>query len=252
MQQPSSRSRPRRNRSEARLHYFFKHHKSLLHGRISEGPSGRVFGGVKMFSNKDYRQIIRRSLGAASLLAALICIGVAINAVSAGRAASGFDLANDFPRGAVVYAQFQDLPAAVKQWDESALKDRYLKSVNYRKLWSRHLANKLFSRWEEFNDAAGFSLGLTALSAVADGRAAIAVYDIGRLDLVVIAPLDPAKFAATQFFQNKNKFEEVEAPGGAVYYLSDVEADKGRQKQQIGFAQLKDKFILATSERLLL
>ncbi|HEY7181099.1 MAG TPA: hypothetical protein VIC84_06760 [Blastocatellia bacterium] len=205
-----------------------------------------------MFSNKDYRQIIRRSLGAASLLAALIRIGVAINAMSAGRAAGGFDLANDFPRGAVVYAQFQDLPAAVRQWDESALKDRYLKSVNYQKLWSRHLANKLFSRWEEFNDAAGFSLGLTAFSAVADNRAAIAVYDIGRLDLVVIAPLDPAKFAATQFFQNKDKFEEVEAPGGTVYYLSDVEADKGRQKQQIGFAQLKDKFILATSERLLL
>ncbi|MBO0724464.1 MAG: hypothetical protein J2P52_02600, partial [Blastocatellia bacterium] len=165
-----------------------------------------------MFSYKDYRQIIRRSLGAAALLAALICIGVAINAVSAGRAAGGFELANDFPRGAVVYAQFQDLPAAVKQWDESALKDRYLKSVNYQKLWSRHLANKLFSRWEEFNDAAGFSLGLTAFSAVTDNRAAIAVYDIGRLDLVVIAPLDPAKFAATRFFQNKNSFEELEAP----------------------------------------
>jgi hypothetical protein len=205
-----------------------------------------------MFSNTDYRQIIRRSLFTAALLATLICIGVAINAVSAGRASSGFELANDFPRGAVVYAQFRDLPAAVKQWDESALKERYLKSVNYQKLWSRHLAIKLFSRWEEFNTAAGFSLGLPAFSAAASNRAAIAVYDIGRLDLVVIAPLGDAKFAATQFFQHKDNFEEVEAPGGTVYYLSDVEADKGRQKQQIGFAQLKGRFVLATSERLLL
>src|SRR5262245_55797614 len=157
-----------------------------------------------MLSNTDYRQIIRRSLGAAALLAALICIGVAIHAVSAGRAASGFELANDFPRGAVVYAQFKDLPAAIKQWDESALKDRFLKSVNYQKLWSRHLANKLFSRWEEFNAAAGFSLGASAFGAIADNRAAIAVYDIGRLDLVVIAPLSDAKFAATQFFQSKD------------------------------------------------
>jgi hypothetical protein len=200
----------------------------------------------------DYRRMIKRSLFTAALLAALICIGVAINAALAGRAASGFELANDFPRGAIVYAQFQDLPAAVKQWDESALKERYLKSVNYQKLWSRHLANKLFSRWEEFNAATGFSLGLPAFSAIADNRAAIAVYDIGRLDLVVIAPLGDAKFAATQFFQHKDNFEEVEAPGGTVYYLSDVEADSGRQKQQIGFAQLKGRFIIATSEKLLL
>ena len=201
-----------------------------------------------MFSSMDYLQIIRRFL----FTAALVGIGVAINAVSAARAAKGFDLASDFPRGAVVYAQFKDLPAAIKQWNESALKERYLKSVNYQKLLSRHLANKLFSRWEEFNDATGFSLDLSAFGAAADNRAAIAVYDIGRLDLVVIAPLSDAKFAATQFFQSKDNFEESEAPGGAIYYISDVEADNGRQKQQIGFAQLKGRFVLATSEKLLL
>ncbi|HEY8459169.1 MAG TPA: hypothetical protein VIM99_02245, partial [Blastocatellia bacterium] len=205
-----------------------------------------------MFSRTDYLQMIKRSLLAAALIAALVCIGVAINSTPAGGAAGGLDLANDFPRGAVVYAQFQDLPAAIKQWDESALKERYLRSVNYQKLWSRHLANKLFSRWVEFNAAAGFSLSASVFSAVADNRAAIAVYDIGRLDLIAVAPLDPAKFAATQFFQNKDNFEELEAPGGTVYYLSDVEADGGRQKQQIGFAQLQGRFILATSEKLLL
>src|SRR5262245_17256293 len=205
-----------------------------------------------MFSNTDYRQMIKGCGLGAALVAALICVVVMSNAVSANRAASGFELANDFPRGAVVYAQFQDLPAAVKQWDESALKERYLKSVNYQKLWSRHLANKLFSRWEEFNTTAGFSLGASAFSAVTDNRAAVAIYDIGRLDLVVIAPLSDAKFAATQFFQNKDNFEKLEAPGGAVYYLSDVEADSGRQKQQLGFAQLKGRFILATNEKLLL
>ncbi len=201
-----------------------------------------------MCSNTDYRRIVKGFL----FTAALICIGVAINVASASRASKGFDLANDLPRGAVVYAQFKDLPAAIKQWDESALKERYLKSVNYQKMWSRHLANKLFSRWEEFNKAAGFSLSLSAFSAIADNRAAVAVYDIGRLDLVVIAPLDDAKFAATRFFQHKDNFEETEAPDGTVYYLSDVEADRGRQKQRIGFAQLKGRFVLATSERLLL
>src|SRR5215471_10424312 len=179
-----------------------------------------------MFSNKDYRQIIKRSLFAAALLIALVGVGVVINAVSASRATDSFELAKDFPRGAVVYAQFNDLPAAIKQWDESALKDRYLAGVNHQKFWSRHLANKLFSRWEEFNEATGFSLGASVFSAIADKRAAIAVYDIGRLELVLIAPLDESRFAATQFLQNKEKFEEREAPDGTVYYLSDVEADR--------------------------
>jgi len=205
-----------------------------------------------MFSKSDWRQIIKRSLFAAALLIALIGVGLVINVVSAKRAAGGFELANDFPRGAVVYAQFKDLPAAIRQWDESALKDRYLGSVNHQKLWSRHLANKLFSRWEEFNAATGFPLGASAFGAVADNRAAIAVYDIGRLELVLIAPVGDAKFAASQFFQSKDNFAENEAPDGTVYYLSDVEADSGRQKQQIGFAQLKGRFVLATSEKLLL
>ncbi|HKQ74994.1 MAG TPA: hypothetical protein VJ810_14965 [Blastocatellia bacterium] len=205
-----------------------------------------------MFSNTDYRRIIRRSVFTAAPLTALIAIGIAINAVSANRASRGFEQARDFPRGAVVYAQFKDLPEAIKQWDESALKGRYLASVNYQKMWSRHLANKLFSRWEEFNSAAGFSLGASAFSAIADNRAAVAVYDIGRFDLVVIAPLSDAKFAVTQFFQHKDSFEQIELPGGTVYYLSEVEADNGRQKQQIGFAQLKDRFVVATSEKLLL
>jgi hypothetical protein len=211
-----------------------------------------------MFSNNDIRQIIkiiRQPLFAAAMLIGLIGVGFTIHkvwAVSASRATDSFELAKDFPRGAVVYAQFNDLPAAIKQWDESALKDRYLASANQQKFWSRHLANKLFSRWEEFNDATGFSLSASVFSAIADKQAAIAVYDIGRLDLILIAPLDEGRFAATQFLQNKESFEEREALDGTVYYLSDVEADKGRQKQQIGFAHLKGKFALATSEKLLL
>ncbi|MGH9835798.1 MAG: hypothetical protein ACRD9Y_22495 [Blastocatellia bacterium] len=205
-----------------------------------------------MISKADWLQLLKRSLVVIALLIVFIIIGMAISVVSARRAANSFELANDFPRGALVYAQFKDLRVALKQWDESSLKDRYLGSVNYQQLQTRHLAIKLVSRWNEFNDATGFPIDTSALGALADNRAAIAVYDIGRLDLVLIAPLSDEKFAATQFFQSKDNFEEIESPDGVAYYLSDVEADKGRQKQQIGFAALKGRFVLATSEKLLL
>lgn len=205
-----------------------------------------------MISKADWLQLLKRSLVVIALLIVFIIIGMAISVVSARRAANSFELANDFPRGALAYAQFKDMPAMLKQWDESSLKDRYLGSVNYEQLQTRHLAIKLVSRWNEFNDATGFPVDTLALGALADNRAAIAVYDIGRLDLVLIAPLSEEKFAATQFFQSKDNFEEIELPDGVAYYLSDVEADKGRQKQQIGFAALKGRFVLATSEKFLL
>ena len=163
-----------------------------------------------------------------------------------------YGLANDLPRGAVVYAQFANLPALLDQWDHSQLKDRYLNSTNYKQLQHRHLLLKLISRWEEFNNALGFQLDISTITGAAETKAAVAVYDIGQLDLVFIAPLSEEKTALTQFFNNKNQFEEIETPGGAIYYRQAVEADRGRQKQVLAFATLNGRFILSSNESLLL
>jgi len=209
-----------------------------------------------MFSNviskDDLRQLGKRALLVALLLLVLVAIGVALNAVSAQRMNKDFEQAADFPRGALVYAQFQDLPALLKQWNESQLKARYLDSVSFQQMQSRHLAIKLLSRWEEFNTAAGFQIDLGVFGSLADNRAAIAVYDVGKLDLMLVAPMSDARFEACRFFQGKANFQENQLPDGGTYYLHDVEADRGRQKQHIAFAHTEGRFVLATSEKLLL
>lgn len=163
-----------------------------------------------------------------------------------------YGLANDLPRGAVVYAQFANLPALIEQWDHSQLKERYLNSANYKQLQHRHLLLKLISRWEEFNNALGFQLDTSTITGAAETKAAVGVYDIGQLDLVFIAPLSEEKIALTQFVNNKSQFEEIETPGGATYYRQAVEADRGRQKQVLAFATLNGRFILSSNENLLL
>jgi hypothetical protein len=163
-----------------------------------------------------------------------------------------YGLANDLPRGAVVYAQFANLPALIEQWDHSQLKERYLNSTNYKQLQHRHLLLKLISRWEEFNNALGFQLDISTITGAAETKAAVAVYDIGQLDLVFIAPLSEEKTALTQFFNSRDQFEEIETPGGAIYYRQAVEADRGRQKQVLAFATLNGRFILSSNENLLL
>ena len=183
---------------------------------------------------------------------AFIGVAVIVFARTTREPKGPYGLANDLPRGAFVYAQFSNLPALIQQWDRSPLKERYVSSTNYRQLQNRHLMLKLISRWEEFNNALGFQLDVATVSDATETQAAFAVYDIGQLDLVFIAPLSEEKIALTQFFQNKDQFEEDESPDGTVYYRQAVEADHGRQKQVLAFAALNGRFILASNENLLL
>lgn len=187
------------------------------------------------------------------LLALALIISAGLIVYSKTRSKPGpYPLAADFPRGALVYAQFSDLPALLKQWDESPLKQQYLGSANYAAFQHRHLALKLVQRWTEFNDGLGFQLDTASLGEASQAGAAVAIYDIGRLDLVFIAPLSEEKLALTSFFKSKSQFEETELPDGTTYYRHDVEADRGRQKQVIAFATVKGRFVLATKEQLLL
>ena len=185
-------------------------------------------------------------------LLVLICIAVFVYARSTRSSKNPYGLAGDLPRGALVYAQFQNLPELIKQWEQSQLKERYLNSTSYQQLQHRHLAMKLVSRWEEFNNALGFPLDLSTIGSSTDGAAAVAVYDIGQLDLLFVAPISDEKAALTQFFNSKDQFEELETPDGTSYYSHTVEADRGRQKQVLAFATVNGRFLLGTNEKLFL
>ena len=185
-------------------------------------------------------------------LLVLICVALFVYARSLRSSKNPYSLAQDLPRGALVYAQFQNVPELIKQWEQSQLKERYLNSTNYQQLQHKHLAMKLISRWEEFNNALGFPLDLAAIGSSTEGSAAVAVYDIGQLDLLFVAPISEEKAALTQFFNSKDQFEEVEAPDGTHYYSQTMEADSGRQKQVLAFAAVNGRFLLGTNEKLFL
>ncbi|HZN01845.1 MAG TPA: hypothetical protein VFB70_20725 [Pyrinomonadaceae bacterium] len=185
-------------------------------------------------------------------LLVLICVALIVYARSNRSSKNAYSLAGDLPRGALVYAQFENLPELIKSWEQSQLKERYLSSTNYQQLQHRHLAMKLISRWEEFNNALGFSLDLGTLGSSTDGAAAVAIYDIGKLDLLFVAPISEEKVALTQFFKSKDQFEKTETEDGTPYYSQAVEADRGRQKQVLAFAIVNGRFLLGTNEKLFL
>src|SRR5689334_11586074 len=160
------------------------------------------------------RRFLRRHFFKLAGFALVACVVLIAYARVSRKSAGPFALAADVPRGALVYAQFSDLPALVKRWDESKLKEQYLASTNFQQFRTQHLALKLIERWTEFNDALGFPLDALTVGEAAENRAALAVYDFGRLEMVFVAPLGEEKLAATQFFQNTDQFEETELPDG--------------------------------------
>jgi hypothetical protein len=183
-------------------------------------------------------------------LLVLICVALIVYARSTRSSRNPYSLAGDLPRGALVYAQFANLPELINHWDQSRLKERYFGSTSYQQLQHRHLALKLISRWEEFNNALGFPVDMTAIGSSTEGPAAVAIYDIGQLDLLFVAPISDQKAALTQFFTSKDRFEQTETPDGTPYYRQTVEADRGRQKQVIAFATVNGRFLLGTNEKL--
>jgi hypothetical protein len=197
--------------------------------------------------------LLTRRRGLAALVFSFVALASLLAYAKATRTSRGaYGLADDCPRGALVYAQAADLPALLRLWNGSKLKEKYLASTNYQQFATGHVALKLASRLQEFGDSLGFALDASALADATEKKAAVAVYDIGRMELVFVAPVGEEKALAARFFQSKDDFDETDLPDGTVYYSHDVEADRGRQKQKILFAFAKGRFVLATGEQLML
>ncbi len=185
------------------------------------------------------------------ILTAIMITCAIVFAVHSATKSNEFAPAKAFPRGALVYAQTGDLPALVKLWSESDFKAKYAESANFQEFLNSHLGLKLASRLSEFETASGFPFDLETVAALADKRAAVALYDIGKLEFVFVAPASDEVFAVTQFAQNQNNFEEQTLDDGTTIYRAQVEADRGRQRQDLIFCHLKNQLVVATSETLL-
>src|ERR1051326_1490158 len=218
-------------------------------------PSGFVSRAVSSISTRAFRVVrlmTRRRRLAALVFSFVVLASLLAYAKATRTSRDAYSLADDCPRGALVYAQAADLPALLRLWNGSKLKEKYLASTNYQLFATGHVALKLASRLQEFGDSLGFALDASALADATEKKAAGGGYDIGRMELVFVAPVGEEKAMAARFFQSKDDFDETDLPDGTVYYSHDVEADRGRQKQKILFAFAKGRLVLATGEQLML
>ncbi len=160
-----------------------------------------------------------------------------------------FKQAEDFPRDALIYIQIQDLPALIKLWNDSELRRKYLESANFVDFQRRHLALKLAARASEISEAVNIFPDLSFFSGISETSAAIGVYDIGKMEFVLIAPMTDEKFLASKLFQIQTDFDEIKIDDETTVFSKEIEVDRGRQTQKILFTSFRGRLILATSEK---
>ena len=163
--------------------------------------------------------------------------------------AKDFKQADDFPRDALIYVQIRDLPALIRLWNDSDLRRKYLESANYADFRSNHLALKLIERANEIDFGLGVFPDLNFASTLSESQAALAVYDIGRMEFVFVAPMSEEKILASRLFEIQSGFEEIRLDDETIVFSKEIDVDRARQRQKILFANFRGRLILATSEK---
>jgi hypothetical protein len=154
-------------------------------------------------------------------------------------------LARLMPQDAVLFLEARDLRAALADWNSSPQKQLWLNTDNHEVFSRSRLFLRLKQAQEEFATAAGLTPDMSFLTEVAGEQSALAVYDIGKLQLLYVTRLPSARAMQSGVWQQRGKFETREINGKQFYVRTDP------QSQRVAaFAIADDYLILATREDL--
>ena len=160
-------------------------------------------------------------------------------------------LAGAMPRGALVYVQARDLSALMKAWTASTVRDKFYASPSFAAFSKSHVYLKFQDRRADFEKALGFGFDEGRFAELAGGASAVAVYDIGNLEIAFVTELPRERAIATALFKQLPQFQERNSPSGP-YYAHDVRTDGGRLNQQFCFAYAAGKLFATTTEGLMI
>ncbi len=184
----------------------------------------------------------RLAIGMIVVAAAAGLIGWAVQASAPEPDSS---LASSMPQGAVLFLEAKDLSALLREWSASPEKQAWLNSDNYATFTRSRLFLRLQDVQKEFGAAAGVPPNMGFLNEVAGQRAALGLYDIGRLELLYITRLPSAQSMQSALWQKRSQFEPRQAAGQPFFVRTDPESGR-----VVAFAVAGDHLILGTREDL--
>lgn len=161
-------------------------------------------------------------------------------------AQSGQPLSKYVPAGAMLYLEAKDFRSLLNDWNASPEKQKWTGSPGYEVFSGSRLFLRLSAAGDQFAAAAGIPPDEKFLSEVAGDHSALAVYDIGKLQLLYITHLESAKSMQTALWEMRSKFEP-RSIGAATFYVRRDE----KSEREVAFAVSGEYLLLATRADLL-
>lgn len=150
------------------------------------------------------------------------------------------------PPGALLYLQAKDFSSLLSDWNSSPQKQQWVKSANYEVFSNSRLLLRLKQASDQFTAAAGLPPDANFLKQMAGRQSTLAIYDIGKLQLLYITQLSTGLSAQSGLWQTRAKFETRHAGGVTFYFRRDAESGT-----EVAFATNGDHLLLATREDLM-
>lgn len=150
-----------------------------------------------------------------------------------------------FPPGAILTLEARDAGALLREWNASGVKTAWLASDAYRQFAVSRLGQRLEEARQEFAAAAGFDIDMTFAGQVAGGRAALAIYNPGDLEMLLVTRVPAARFAAGALGLRRASLSPRNA-GGTPYYV----ATSSGSNRAVAFALRGEWLVAGTTDAL--
>lgn len=151
-----------------------------------------------------------------------------------------------FPSAPAIYVEARDLGGVVRDWNASPEKAAWLKSDNYTVFSRTRLFQRLGDAQAEFSEAAGFHPDYPFAISIAGGESALAMYDVGKLEMLYITRLAGARVLQTALGKVRSSYESRQS-GGHTYYVR----ENRQTKRSAAFAAVSGLLLLSTREDLM-
>ena len=151
-----------------------------------------------------------------------------------------------FPSSPLLYIEAKDFGSLLADWNTSPEKRSWLAGSNYQVFSRSGLFLKFGNAQNEFAAAAGVPPDYALLTSVAGTNSALAIYNIGNLELLYITHLPSARALSTALWKARGNYQTRNA-GGVDYYFQQDRASS----RVAAFAFTGDTLLLATTEELI-
>lgn len=150
-----------------------------------------------------------------------------------------------FPPGAMLTLEARDFGALLREWNASQAKKDWLSSDAYRQFAVSRLAQRLQEAQGEFADASKTAVDMTLVEQLAGDRAALALYNPGELEILLVTRMTEARFAASLLGRQRTTLSPRTA-AGSQYFV----ATNAATRKVVAFSIRGEWLIVGTTEAL--